>query len=127
TYKCNRVDHIRSRQPRVVEAQLERAAPKRPVQAGRGDVVALAVEDRDGEDAQRRIGEAHRAVAGDARMQVARELPAPDLRSLTPIDEQRLLHAIDAEGDRLLAECGLATDAVRVLTPGCVAGETERA
>src|SRR5439155_22251050 len=46
--------------------------------------------------------------------------------SLTPIDEQRLLHAIDAEGDRLLAECGLATDAVRVLTPGCVAGETER-
>ena len=54
-------------------------------------------------------------------------MPTPDVRALVFVDSQRLLGAIDTEGDRLAAERRVAADALFEVRPGRVgAAEHER-
>ena len=135
----DRVDQVRNRKLRIVEPQAEdpaRPLPvERPVQAGGRDVAAAAVEDRDRQDVEADglpgARERDAAVCAEVRNAVRRiEPPVPRACSLTPVDREELLGAVDPEEDRLAAEARGAFGAVSVALPRAgtrvARGERER-
>ena len=124
--ECDRIDHVRERKLGVVQPQLQPAAvpvsDDRPAKPVRSDDLAIPVEDDDGLDSESRVAlrirEPHRAVGCDACTKVSCvESPAPGSRALPLCDRERLLDAVRAEHDRLIAERQLPLHAVPVSLP----------